>query len=394
MSNNSTHSNNDLIVKSNTLNEASFNLTTMEYKLILYIASKIKKDDKDFNVVKIPVSEFINAIGVRGNAYYNEIDKLTSEILTKTIEIYNGKDFKKLTWFSLIKYNDGEGSLTVKFNEELKPFLLQLQGNFFKYAFGQIAYLKSTYSIRIFELLKQYVPIGERTITVEQLKYILKVENSYKRYSNFKQRILLKSIKEIHEKTDLSFDFEEIKTGRKVTKIRFKNISFMSKHLKSIEKMLEEKDPMKEKLNKIFNPIGIFFTDEDFQKLKEYDEKIIANAVIQLKNRLEKNDDILYPIPYLFGILNKMKQTCDEEETQKEQFNSEDIGEFEKQLLIEEIVNRFNNNIDVVPRFLAEEEAFKIFKQHNIPKDQYSKIWKEIEEETIKKIRARKKQYI
>ena len=41
------------------------------------------------------------------------------------------------------------------------------------------------------------------------------------RSKNVKNRIILKAQQELKEKTDISFDFEEVKTGRKVTSIKF-----------------------------------------------------------------------------------------------------------------------------------------------------------------------------
>jgi plasmid replication initiation protein len=40
-------------------------------------------------------------------------------------------------------------------------------------------------------------------------------------YQNVKNRILISGQREISSKTDISFEFEEIKTGRKVTSIKF-----------------------------------------------------------------------------------------------------------------------------------------------------------------------------
>ncbi len=81
--------------------------------------------------------------------------------------------------------------------------------------------LKSTYSIRIYELLKQYEHIRERTISLESLRYYLDAIDVYPNYANFKQRVLKHSQKELNQKTDISFEFEEIKSGRKVQRIKF-----------------------------------------------------------------------------------------------------------------------------------------------------------------------------
>lgn len=86
---------------------------------------------------------------------------------------------------------------------------------------ANVVKLKSTYAIRIYELLKQYEDIKEWTISLENLRYYLDAIDVYPNYANFKQRVLNPSQKELNQKTDISFEFEEIKLGRKVHKIRF-----------------------------------------------------------------------------------------------------------------------------------------------------------------------------
>ncbi|MGR5996212.1 replication initiation protein [Bacillus cereus] len=81
--------------------------------------------------------------------------------------------------------------------------------------------LKSTYSIRIYELLKQYERVKKRTITLQTLRYYVDAIHIYPNYANFKQRILTPVQIELNKNTDISFEFKEIKKGRKVDKIKF-----------------------------------------------------------------------------------------------------------------------------------------------------------------------------
>ncbi|MRB31447.1 RepB family plasmid replication initiator protein, partial [Bacillus thuringiensis] len=66
--------------------------------------------------------------------------------------------------------------------------------------------------------------------------------NLYPNYTNFKQRVLNPSQKELNQKTDISFEFEEIKSGRKVKKIRFiiRSQKRKSADLAHFEKKLDE----------------------------------------------------------------------------------------------------------------------------------------------------------
>jgi len=81
--------------------------------------------------------------------------------------------------------------------------------------------MRSSYSKRVYLMLKEYAKIGDRTMDLEELQEVLKVPKSMKRYDNFKAKVLIKSKEDINKFTDLKVDFKEIKLGRKVSKILF-----------------------------------------------------------------------------------------------------------------------------------------------------------------------------
>jgi plasmid replication initiation protein len=75
--------------------------------------------------------------------------------------------------------------------QEMKPFLLQLQKSFTTYDFQNITQL-GVYSIRIYELLKQYESIGSRYLAFEELKRMMELEKEYALFGLFFQKIILK----------------------------------------------------------------------------------------------------------------------------------------------------------------------------------------------------------
>jgi hypothetical protein len=100
------------------------------------------------------------------------------------------------------------------------PYLLNLQKNFTEYKSRNVMHLQSVFSIRIYEILKQYLNIGKRVIELETLREMLGISGKYPKFSNIKQRILEPAKNELSQ-TDISFAYEPIKTGRRVTAIRF-----------------------------------------------------------------------------------------------------------------------------------------------------------------------------
>ena len=141
------------------------------------------------------------------------------------VDIPKEKGFSLSTLFYNINTNE-DGYIHFEVNPNLKPYLLNVSNNFTSYHLDTIVHLKSTYAIRFYELLKQYQDKnggGWWKITLIKLKELLKLDTnkSYERYSNLKQKVILVAQKELKEKTDIKFNFEEQKNGRKVDVITF-----------------------------------------------------------------------------------------------------------------------------------------------------------------------------
>ena len=128
------------------------------------------------------------------------------------------------------------------------PYLLELKEQFTTYYLANIMSLKSTYSIRIFELLKQYEKLGKRKIELENLRQLVGtteidqngeiIKEDYPLYGHFKSRVILTAQKELKQKTDILFNFKEIKQGRKVIAIEFEILE-NTKNKKKIQNTID-----------------------------------------------------------------------------------------------------------------------------------------------------------
>ncbi|MBF0466458.1 MAG: replication initiation protein [Nitrospirae bacterium] len=213
-----------LVVKSNEINEAHYRLSLNEQKVILAMVSQIKPDDEDFKSYVITIPEFIDLLGVQDSDKYSVIGKIARDLRHKDLRIYKPETDSYLDtgWLSSSEYYHGKGYVELCFDPKLKPYLLGLKRKFTAYQLQNIIQLKSTYSIRIYELLKQYQKLGNREFKIIELKQILGIKaKEYPFYANFKDRVILPSQAELSEKTDISFEFTEKKTGRAVTAIKF-----------------------------------------------------------------------------------------------------------------------------------------------------------------------------
>ncbi|WP_129600139.1 replication initiation protein [Anaerophilus nitritogenes] len=215
-------SKNYMVTKSNALIEASYKLTLGEQKLILLLVSMIQPSDKEFKEYQISVKDFMESLDIKNKNKYKQVEQITKNLMTKVLRVHKERSTLQISWLSSAEYFKGEGMVEVCFDPKLKPYLLQLKENFTSYKLKNIIRLKSYYSMRIYELLKQYEKIRERVFSLVELRDILGMEpKQYKQYANLKQKVLQVAHKEINKKTDIYFEFEEIKQGRKVDKIKF-----------------------------------------------------------------------------------------------------------------------------------------------------------------------------
>ncbi|MDU7068949.1 MAG: RepB family plasmid replication initiator protein [Clostridium perfringens] len=272
---------NYIVTKANNLIKASYSLTLQEQKLILSLASMVSPNDADFKEYTLEIKKFMQILEIETQTKYSEIPKITKELMKKVFEIREGKEILQLSWLSSVKYKTGEGKVILKFDSSLKPYMLQLKELYTSYKLENILLLRSKYSLRIYEILKsnQFKKYWE--ITLVELKYILGIkEKSYDTYQNLKNRVILKAQIELKEKTDIYFEFEEIKTGRKVTSLKF-----IIKSNKNNKKLLSDN------LNDISVDNAEIIEDKNILILKELFQYQVS--IKNLKKILESaNNDI------------------------------------------------------------------------------------------------------
>lgn len=195
-----------------------------EQKIILMLASMVQLEDEEFKIYKLKIKEFIKLLGLKDQSKYAEIPKIAKELMKQVFEIEEGNKIIQVSWFSSVAYEKGSGVIELEFSPRLKPYMLKLNTIFTKHKKDNILNMKSEYSSRIFELLKcnEFKKQGYIEIELDELKKITGANaKAYENYSDFKRKVILKVQKELVEKADINFNFEEIKTGRKITSIKF-----------------------------------------------------------------------------------------------------------------------------------------------------------------------------
>ena len=168
------------VFKSNNLIEAKYKLSLNEQKLILLLASTIKPDDEDFKPVRFRIVDLLNYLGFEDNTtHYTYLRQLTEKLMTRVLKIWDlqRKTLLQINWLSSAEYHFKEGIIELCFDPKLKPFLLKLKEKFTAYSLQIAVKFDSAYSIRIYELLKQYEKLGTRSISIKELRAFLGISD-------------------------------------------------------------------------------------------------------------------------------------------------------------------------------------------------------------------------
>lgn len=242
-----------LVCKSNEIVQKSrYDFSLSEQRMIAYICSKIKPIESagvafqleyDFNIL-----DYVRICGIEDNGrVYEECKALLKGLRDKSmwLTLPDGSE-TTVGWLAKATTNKRSGIAKIKIDEDLAPYLFDLQSKFLSYGLKNILNMKSQYSIRIYELIKSHYDLKvaqsdrrslkekmahpkmiEWSIDIEDLKKKLMVDTvkSYSNYKDFRKYVLEKAQKEINELTDIILEFEPIKKGRKVVGIRFQIVA-------------------------------------------------------------------------------------------------------------------------------------------------------------------------
>lgn len=214
---------NKMVVKANDLIQKSrFDLSLQQQKIILYLISQIEPMDTEFKLYEFSIVDFCKVCGIdpESGDKYKEIKKAIKDIADKSVWIKTEYDEETLLrWVEKPYINRNSGTIKIKLDADMKPYLLQLKSNFTQYELIYTLRFRSKYAIRLYELIKSihYKDIIEykRAFKVEKLKELLNAEN-YKEYRDFKKRVLVPSINEINNNSDKNITLNELKRGNKV----------------------------------------------------------------------------------------------------------------------------------------------------------------------------------
>ncbi len=221
-----------LVVKDNSLINASYTLSLVEQRLILLAIIEARETGKGVDTetfLEIHAQHYADRFHVDVKNTYAMLSEAVMTLFNRQVtymtvdEQRNKPEKRVIRWVSGISYVDGAGVVKLRFSPEIVPLITRLEKNFTWYELMQVANL-NLYATRLYELLVCWRSTGKTPIIeINDFRSKLGLQDQeYKLMHNFKSRVLEPAIKQINENTDITVKVEQHKTGRSITGFSFK----------------------------------------------------------------------------------------------------------------------------------------------------------------------------
>lgn len=236
-----------LVQKSqNILNLWRSGLSLAEFKIMDVYLARIDSHRPERRLVKFTKGEIEHLLGVK-KINKATLEKRLEHLLGTVVDVPDidyKRGFHKITLFDeSYGEEDDNGTWTVHLEctEKAMKYFFNIENlGYLRYKLRCVININSRYSYLLFLYIENNRRRKSWEVDLDKLREILNCndEKYAKEFKYFNRDILMRSQKELKEKTECRFDYEPIKKGRRITKIRFTVAT-----LSDLEKKGKKEDP-------------------------------------------------------------------------------------------------------------------------------------------------------
>lgn len=220
----------NLVVKSNELIQASYAMTLNEQRLLLACISQIDsrkaiEADCEFVLTVEKARDLFYSKGDQRNAY-RDLQDASERLFERKVKIALGDNKELLTRFiQSVEFDQNNGQIMLVFANKIKPYLSQLERNFTQYRLQNVVQLTSTYAVRIYELIVSWTGQNQsfKEMEIKEFRELLALEYKYKQFGQLRDKVISPAVEQINESTDFELDisFKKSKRTFKWIQMRF-----------------------------------------------------------------------------------------------------------------------------------------------------------------------------
>jgi plasmid replication initiation protein len=218
---------NNLVVMSNALIEAGYDMTLNEMRLFRVCISMVDtREELDVNqIFELSVAEWNNLFTATANQNaYRDLEKAADRLLRRVavIPLEDNKTLKA-NFVSWVEFDPDNYKVKLQFTNKIAPFISALNTHFAKSRLLYTVNFNSKYSLRIYDLCHRWLAgndSGFKDVDIDFLREKI-ADGKYAQYGEFKRWVLDVAIKDINEHSDLMVKIQPVKTRKSFTSIQF-----------------------------------------------------------------------------------------------------------------------------------------------------------------------------
>lgn len=222
------------VAMSNALARAGQGLSLAEKRLIAAAVSqldsrRVHPDPTRPPITRIMAVDYADVFGVDLDTAYDQLQSAGRQLYERSITWTDPPKGRRkegarhvMRWVGQATYHKGEGWIELHWWQPVLPHLLGLRERFTTYQLQQASALRSLYSWRLLELMQSWLDKGRFEISIDEFCTAMDAtEKQRANFNNIRRRMIEPAVKELAQKDSWLIQWEPIKTGRKVARLRF-----------------------------------------------------------------------------------------------------------------------------------------------------------------------------
>lgn len=198
-----------VIRKSNDLVRAHYSLSLNATRILAYSLAHIDvgwvAKHQQFPLLRIPLTHIAETFPqlANSNSLWTDMKQATDELFEASVSIPVGKN-EKLNFRWAPTCGKVGGSLVVRLNYDLAPYLLDLKERYTAQQLMYVVELRTPYHYRLYEIFRSYLWQGKCALMLDELKAMLEIPvEQYKMVGHFVARVLKPALKALEDVTDI-----------------------------------------------------------------------------------------------------------------------------------------------------------------------------------------------
>lgn len=264
---------NNLVVQSNDLVQATYTMTSTEKELLLTCISRIDSRPDAPSITKqtkftVTLQEIIDIFYKETNKKnaYRDMQIACNNLFEREVIIeLDDATTLRTRFISGIKLSKAEENVTLTFAEDILPYLTQLKANFTKYKLLEISELSSIHAIRLYELVVCWIGQFQysKTFELDEFRYVMGMKGKYKQFSEFRKNVIDIAVKQINENTNykVSVEYQKKAVGK-----GFKGLT-LKFHKKTLDKIAGKNGLTEKKIKAIVDNVQFMNDYNDHKSL-------------------------------------------------------------------------------------------------------------------------------